>query len=70
MEHKTDTRTELHPNNTKEGEFGVKEISVMFATIGGFEVPSTASMDEIEEALGRLLTAMDVAFVDSRTICM
>ena len=33
----------------EEEIFDVKEISVIFATIGGFEVPSTASMDEIEE---------------------
>ena len=33
----------------QEEVFDVKEISVIFATIGGFEVPSTASMDEIEE---------------------
>ena len=37
----------LHKNEKEI--FDVKEISVIFATIGGFEVPSTASMDEIEE---------------------
>ena len=38
----------------EEGGFGVEKfISVVFATVGGFEVPSGASMDEIEEARGR-----------------
>ena len=35
--------------HSQEEIFDVKEMSVIFANIGGFEVPSAASMDEIEE---------------------